>query len=74
MRALLKKSKIILLDEPTSSLDLETERKIAEVLKEYKNCTRIMITHRDALLKYCDDVITIKKNRDEKINENKVET
>lgn len=30
-----------------------------------------MITHRDALLKYCDDVIVIKKNRDEK--ENKVE-
>lgn len=32
-----------------------------------------MITHRDALLKYCDDVIVVKKNRDEKEKENKVE-
>lgn len=70
----MKKSKIILLDEPTSSLDLETERKIAETLKEFNDCTRIMVTHREALLKYCDDVVTVRKYRKSEEGENSSES
>ena len=46
-RAMLKKSSIILLDEATSSLDSETEKKIQEALKILtKNKTTIVIAHR----------------------------
>ena len=46
-RAMIKKSKIILLDEATSSLDSETEGKIQEALKVLtENKTTIVIAHR----------------------------
>ena len=46
-RAMLKKSSIILLDEATSSLDSETERKIQDALKILtKDRTTIVIAHR----------------------------
>ena len=46
-RAMLKKSKIILLDEATSSLDAETESKIQEAIKLLTiNRTTLVIAHR----------------------------
>ena len=46
-RAILKKSKIILLDEATSSLDAETETKIQEAIRLLtKNRTTLVIAHR----------------------------
>ena len=46
-RAMLKKSKIILLDEATSSLDAETESKIQDAIKLLtKNRTTLVIAHR----------------------------
>ena len=46
-RAMLKKSKIILLDEATSSLDSETESKIQEAIKLLtKERTTLVIAHR----------------------------
>ena len=46
-RAMIKKSKIILLDEATSSLDSETEEKIQEALSILtKNKTSLVIAHR----------------------------
>ena len=46
-RALLKDSKIILLDEATSSLDSETEEKIQKAIEELtKNKTTVVIAHR----------------------------
>ena len=56
-RAMLKKSKIILLDEPTSSLDLEKEREVIQNLikfiKENKK-TCIIIAHRLNTIEFCD--------------------
>ena len=46
-RAMLKKSKIILLDEATSSLDAETENKIQEAINLLtKDRTTLVIAHR----------------------------
>ncbi len=46
-RAMLKKSKIILLDEATSSLDAETESKIQKAIKLLtKDRTTLVIAHR----------------------------
>ena len=46
-RAMLKKSKIILLDEATSSLEAETESKIQEAIKNIiKDRTTLVIAHR----------------------------
>ena len=46
-RAMLKKSKIILLDEATSSLDADTEQKIQEAINMLtKNRTTLVIAHR----------------------------
>ncbi|KAJ5876727.1 hypothetical protein N7455_000192 [Penicillium solitum] len=46
-RALLKRSKILILDEPTSSLDPETDAKVQKVIREsFRDCTVIMVAHR----------------------------
>jgi ABC-type multidrug transport system fused ATPase/permease subunit len=60
-RALFKKSKVLILDESTSSLDTETEKNILDRLLILKNkITIIIVTHRLATLKYCDKVFEIK--------------
>ncbi|KZF23306.1 multidrug resistance-associated protein [Xylona heveae TC161] len=46
-RALVKKSKILILDEPTSSLDAETDAKVQKVIREaLHDCTVLMVAHR----------------------------
>ncbi len=58
-RALLAKNEVILMDEATSALDAETEEKVINNLKEKKNLTVLIITHREAVLDKCDRVITV---------------
>ena len=59
-RAILKKSKIILLDEATSSLDAETEDKIQKAISYLtKNKTTIVIAHRLSTVLNSDKIYVI---------------
>ena len=61
-RAAIKKNKIIILDEATSSLDIETERIIKDNLKKYSgNSTVIMIAHHLNMVKECHTILVIDK-------------
>ena len=58
-RALLRPGSIMLLDEATSALDVETEKKVLENILSDHRRTVIFVTHRPAVVDYCDQVITI---------------
>ena len=58
-RALLRPGSIVLLDEATSALDADTERLLLENLMRRKQNTIICVTHRPAVIDYCDQVIRI---------------
>ena len=59
-RAFLKKSKIILLDEATSSLDSETEDKIQKALSQLtSNKTTIVIAHRLSTILNSDKIYVV---------------
>ena len=63
-RAMLKKSSIILLDEATSSLDNETEKKIQEALKILtKDKTTIVIAHRLSTILNSNNIYIIDNGR-----------
>jgi len=55
LRALCKNNKIIILDEPTSSIDKENKQYIVNVIKELSiNKTVIIITHDDSIIDFVD--------------------
>ncbi|MEZ0537204.1 ABC transporter ATP-binding protein [Caldicellulosiruptoraceae bacterium PP1] len=59
-RALLKKSKIIILDDSTSAVDMETEYIIQKSLDQYfVNSTVFIIAHRISSVKNCDVIYFI---------------
>jgi len=59
-RAMLKDSKIILLDEATSSLDAETENKIQKAINILtKDRTTLVIAHRLSTILNCDKIYVI---------------
>ncbi len=58
-RAILAKSRVLLMDESTSALDAETEKTVIDNLQEKDDITVIIITHREAVLDKCDRIITV---------------
>ena len=57
-RALLRKGGLLLLDEPTASLDSETETTLLARLSTYAHGhTLIIVTHRPAALSLCKNVV-----------------
>jgi len=59
-RAFLKDASILILDEPTSSLDIKTEAAIMEAMERLmKGRTAFMIAHRLSTLKNCDVLLVI---------------
>ena len=60
-RALLRNRSIMLFDEATSALDPETERELLQNILSKHNKTIIFITHRPAVVEYCDQTLEIEK-------------
>jgi ATP-binding cassette subfamily B protein/subfamily B ATP-binding cassette protein MsbA len=59
-RAFLRNAEILVLDEATSQIDVESERLIHEALATYvENRTVIMITHRASTLALADSIIEV---------------
>lgn len=62
-RAVLADAPILLLDEVTSALDLETERLVLRNLANLQNKTCIISTHRPSVLSLCDRIYRIQDTR-----------
>lgn len=58
-RALAKKTPILVLDDSTSALDMETEREIEHTLDTLKETTKIIIAHRISAVKNADEIIVL---------------
>lgn len=63
-RTLLKKSKVIILDDPFSAVDMKTEEKIIKNLKNnYKNSIIILISHRLTIFSKINRILLIYANK-----------
>jgi len=62
-RTLYYQTEFILLDEPTSSLDMETSKKIIDILEKLENKTIILISHQKNNLSICNKVYEMKNGK-----------
>ena len=62
-RAILCNRPILLLDEATSALDSETESKMLENIKQLKDVTCLIVTHRPAALAIANRIVAVEKGK-----------
>ena len=63
-RCLYRNPQILILDEATSSLDENNEKKILESIRLLKGIkTIIIVSHRDSALSFCDKIIHLSKTK-----------
>lgn len=62
-RAIAKKSPILVMDDSTSALDMETESMIQETLDTMQGTTKIIIGHRISAVKNADEIIFLEKGQ-----------
>lgn len=62
-RAFAKELPILIMDDSTSALDMETERDIQKKLKNLTEMTKIIIAHRISSVKDADEIIVLDEGR-----------
>jgi len=62
-RALAKKSPVLILDDATSALDMETEYDIQQALQKLTDTTKIIVAHRISAVKDADEIIVLEDGR-----------
>lgn len=58
-RTLLRRSPIMLLDEPTGSLDRDSEARVLDALRALPDVTLVIVTHRPETAESCDRIIVM---------------
>ena len=62
-RALAKKAPVLILDDSTSALDMETELAIQKELNTLTNVTKIIIAHRISAVRHADEILFLEEGR-----------
>ena len=62
-RAFAKNKSILVLDDATSALDMETEMEIQKVLEKFKGVTKIIIAHRISAVRNADEIIVLENGQ-----------
>lgn len=62
-RALSKKAPILVLDDSTSALDMETEFEIQKTLNELNGTTKMIIAHRISAVRHADEIIYLEDGK-----------
>lgn len=62
-RALSKQSPVLVMDDSTSALDMETEHEIQKTLQELEHTTKIIIAHRISAVRHANEIIYLDHGR-----------
>jgi len=62
-RAVAKKAPILVLDDSTSALDMETELMIQKELNELKDVTKVIIAHRISAVRHANEILFLENGR-----------
>lgn len=62
-RAFAKHAPVLVLDDSTSALDMETEHEVQENLSELKDATKIIIAHRISAVRHADEIIVLEDGK-----------
>lgn len=62
-RALAKKNPILIMDDSTSALDMETEAAIQQTLRTLPETTKLIIAHRISAVRHADEILFLENGR-----------
>ena len=64
-RALLRRPRLLVMDEPTVTIDIETETLLLSALKKFKGaCTMVIVSHKQEILRDADHIFEIAPGKD----------